>query len=286
MTIRIPLTRGKYALVDDDDAEPVGQFKWNARPNRTGLVWYAARTVWIPDGQRFITQRMHSLITGFVRTDHINGDGLDNRRSNLREASHAENQRNQWKTHGTSRYKGVSLNNGKGKPWHAQLRIGGSTLHLGRYDAEEDAALAYDVAARRLFGDFAALNFPQLGERSALQADAPPLASSDETKVLTRPARRTGPWPKRKVRSSRFKGVHFDRKSQRWITQFQRKHIGVFADEEAAACAYDRVAREALGARALLNFPGPGEVSVLGEGPQSLHIAALWVASLLVVIVS
>lgn len=187
MTVRIPLTRGKFALVDEDDAALVGQFKWNARPNRNGMVWYAARTVWIPDGQRFITQRMHSLITGFAQTDHINGDGLDNRRSNLREATRAENQRNQWKTHGTSRYKGVSLNAGKGKPWHAQLRIGGRTLHLGLFESEADAALAYDATARRLFGRFAALNVPYTGERSALKPEIRSPEDLSGTRLLARP---------------------------------------------------------------------------------------------------
>jgi hypothetical protein len=111
---------------------------------------------------------MHQLITGWPLTDHINGNGLDNRRANLRPASAEENQRNQRKTHGTSRYKGVCWFKAT-KRWHAQIRTGGKRHHLGFYTEEVEAALAYDAAARNLFGDFAAVNFPMPGERSALE---------------------------------------------------------------------------------------------------------------------
>lgn len=100
-----------------------------------------------------------------TEVDHANGDGLDCRRSNLRVASHAENVRNARSRKGTSKFKGVSFSKGG---WRAALRVNYKTVHLGRFETEEEAAVAHDEAARRLHGAFARLNFPRDGERSAL----------------------------------------------------------------------------------------------------------------------
>jgi hypothetical protein len=110
---------------------------------------------------------MHHFLTEWPRVDHANGDGLDNRRANLRPASQLLNARNLRKRQGTSsRFKGVCrLPDGR---WQANIRINGHSRHLGWFVDEEAAAGAYDNAARELFGEFAAVNFPQLGERGAL----------------------------------------------------------------------------------------------------------------------
>lgn len=157
----IPLSRGMYALVDKADAELVAPFRWFVTKRRAN--WYAYRQ--IPGGRM---EGMHQLLTGWALTDHINGDGLDNRRANLRQASHAQNSRNRRKESGTSSiYKGVTWNK-KGRRWMARIRVASKFHHLGSFLVEADAARAYDAAAREHFGEFAALNFPLPGERGAL----------------------------------------------------------------------------------------------------------------------
>lgn len=99
--------------------------------------------------------------------DHINGDGMDNRRSNLRVCTYAENNRNRRKRKvRASAYKGVSRSpESAKKPWRASIkRPEGKQTHLGCFWTEEEAARAYDDAARELFGEFACPNFPQAGD--------------------------------------------------------------------------------------------------------------------------
>ena len=110
-----------------------------------------------------------------VKVDHRDGNTLDNRRENLRVATAAQNVRNARKKRSatTSRYKGVFFTRGRkgrslSKPWQAQIRRGGKNRYLGCFETAEAAALAYDTAARETFGEFACLNFPRDGERSAL----------------------------------------------------------------------------------------------------------------------
>jgi len=111
---------------------------------------------------------MHILITGYKigrRVDHINGNGLDNRRSNLRIATSQQNNRNRKICNlNTSGFKGVRLDRNK---WRADIRIDGKRKNLGRFVNPEAAAAAYDEAARKYFGEFATLNFPKSGEQSA-----------------------------------------------------------------------------------------------------------------------
>jgi hypothetical protein len=99
-----------------------------------------------------------------VLVDHINGDGLDNRRMNLRLANHSQNAANRCKpqrSRSTSRYKGVFFEaSGKRKKrWRALIKVDGQTIHLGSYSEEIEAAVAYDIAAKKHFGEFAKLNF-------------------------------------------------------------------------------------------------------------------------------
>lgn len=160
--ITIPLSRGEVALIDDCDADLVLPYRWHA--DRSGATWYARHTFCFPGGGR-LNQSMHKLITGYARTDHRNGDGLDNRRCNLRSATRSQNLYNQRKARGTSQFKGVSRR--YTGTWVACIKVDGRQRHIGTFADEVSAAHAYDAAARVHFGEFAALNFPRSGERSA-----------------------------------------------------------------------------------------------------------------------
>ena len=144
----IPLTRGYVATVDDADFERLAaKTWWTARRGRTVYAICA-------DGY------MHRIIMEPKPgqwTDHINHDGLDNRRENLRLCTSSQNHQNQRKTRGTSRYKGVSLyRDGK---WRAKIKKDGKQHSLGHFVNEDDAAKAYDRAAREMFGEYAHTNF-------------------------------------------------------------------------------------------------------------------------------
>ena len=148
----IELTQYKFALVDAADYDALSAVKWraNTQPHTT----YAVRE---SEGR---TVQMHRVITAApqgVEVDHINGDGLDNRRDNLRLCSRKENQRNKRVTPHSSKYKGVTWNTSHGK-WQARIRIDGRQKHLGYFTDEIDAGRAYDEAAVKAFGEFARLN--------------------------------------------------------------------------------------------------------------------------------
>ena len=155
----IPLTQGKATTVDeaDYDRPEVGGRHWAAM--RNGRQWYAARRAPGPGSRHLLLHRVVlGLVPGDPAVDHINGDGLDNRRENLRLATKAQNGMNQAKTHGVSQFKGVYWDKVNRK-WVAQVRAGAKVRFLGRFDSEEDAAQAYDAAAREAFGEYARTNF-------------------------------------------------------------------------------------------------------------------------------
>lgn len=158
MVTQVPLTQGLVAIVDDDDAATVlVAGKWHAHGyHRTH---YARRNVRRPDGSR-TTLLLHTFLTGWSYVDHRNGDGLDNRRSNLRPATNAQNARNgPLRMHNTSGYRGVFWNK-RDRVWHAKIGADYRLRHLGTFPDPISAAHAYDAAARELHGEFARLNFP------------------------------------------------------------------------------------------------------------------------------
>ncbi len=166
----IPLTRGKAALVDPEDAPKLLVHSWIAL--RTEWGWYARRNEQ-RDGRK-IYFLMHRVILDAppgTQVDHRNRDGLDNRRVNLRLASPSDNQANQiLRSDNTSGYKGVTWHK-QTQRWNAQIRVDGSRLHLGLSDTTVEAALAYDKAAQFYFGMFARLNFPGPGELEIQEED-------------------------------------------------------------------------------------------------------------------
>jgi hypothetical protein len=152
--MEIELIGGKCAIVDASDYEWLSRWKW--RVGKFQNTNYAIRTGRC--GQRY----MHTLLLGAKSeelVDHINGNGLDNRRCNLRVCTIAENARNRKKSpNKTSKYKGVSWDK-RDKKWRSQIKIDHKTTSLGYYQSEVDAAKAYDIRAKELFGKFARLNF-------------------------------------------------------------------------------------------------------------------------------
>jgi hypothetical protein len=163
VTIEIPLNHGFVTVVDDEDwpaAVAAGRWSVSVKPK----TMYAVRTV--PKvGGGWTTTRLHNVLTGWRFVDHINGDGLDNRRVNLRPAAQSTNGANVGpRSHNASGYKGVGWHKG-GRKWVAQITAKGRHYHLGLFTDPAEAARAYDAAALHHFGAFARLNFPQ--EQSA-----------------------------------------------------------------------------------------------------------------------
>lgn len=142
----IQLTKGKFAIVDECDFEYLNQFKWHAASGKSDK-WYARRKIIGSGGQCIMMHK--ELIPNANEIDHINGNGLDNRRTNLRPLSHSNNVRNKEKKKNTkSKYRGVHpTNGGRSGSWMARITINKKTLHLGSFKNEEQAAEAYINAA-------------------------------------------------------------------------------------------------------------------------------------------
>lgn len=149
---KVQLTQGYVAIVDAVDYPLVAPYKWHVDIRKNGLC-YAATSLQHP--RREI--RMHQLLTGEKRTDHRDGDGLNNRRTNLRRATQAQNTYNSRPKRGE--LKGVTHQPRLTKrPWQARICIEGKQHHLGYYKTSEEAAAVYDREAERRFGEFARLN--------------------------------------------------------------------------------------------------------------------------------
>ena len=150
----ITLTKGRVAMIDAADVPLVEGWNWTAQIS--GQNAYAIRGERRPNGGHG-TIRLHRVIMGDCsgcEIDHINGNGLDNRRANLRVASHGENMRNRRiNTNNSSGYKGVCWCE-RSSQWLAQIRISGRRRHLGYFPTKEAAGEAYAKAAAELHGDF------------------------------------------------------------------------------------------------------------------------------------
>lgn len=151
----IQLTQDRFALIDDEDIPLVGGCAWYPMAQHNGKFY----------AQNADRQLMHRLILGAMPgqiVDHINHDGLDNRRCNLRFVTASQNQ---WHSRPGKRnksgYKGVCFDKTHGR-WKARIQALGKKHHLGNFPSPQAAALAYDRAALALHGEFARLNFPSL----------------------------------------------------------------------------------------------------------------------------
>ena len=158
MTKSIPLTKGRVAIVDDDDFAYLNQWRWKFNSR------YAVRT---SGGiSHWKTISMHRVIMNApdgMEVDHINGEELDNRKENLRICTRSENVRNVGKyRNNTSGFKGVSFDAEKvTRKWRALIQVDKKLISLGRYATPEEAARVYDEAAKKYHGKFAQLNFPE-----------------------------------------------------------------------------------------------------------------------------
>ena len=155
MPREIALSSGLVAIVDDIDFAMVSQWRWSS--TKCGKSIYAKRSAWPGDK----TIYMHRVILGVadgVEVDHINNNGLDNQRSNLRPATHSQNGVNNRQPLGESGYRGVYRNNNSG--WQVVMAHQGKTLRFGTYPTPEEAARVWDEMAIQYRGEFAVLNFP------------------------------------------------------------------------------------------------------------------------------
>jgi hypothetical protein len=165
---RIDLGEGRHTILDPPDFYRLNNFRWYAEGE--GELIYALRTV-ISAREKSRTVRMHRLIMNAPANrlvDHRNGDGLDNRRENLRLATPTQNMQNRRKTRRktSSRFVGPTFVKRRGD-WSSRLSYKGKRIWLGYFDSEVEAAKAYDKAARKYHKEFARLNFPE--EASGVQ---------------------------------------------------------------------------------------------------------------------
>lgn len=166
---RIKLSQGKYAIVDPEDYPKLAENDWQYYENNSKNC-YAVRM----EVRKIVY--MHRVImnapAGYY-VDHDNHNGLDNRKTNLRLATPAENTHNKRKTKSpvTSKYKGVSLRKNENK-WVAHINYQGQRIHLGHFNDETEAARAYDEAAKKYYGQFAVLNFEEINHPDEVAAAA------------------------------------------------------------------------------------------------------------------
>ncbi|HXE49531.1 MAG TPA: AP2 domain-containing protein [Ramlibacter sp.] len=142
-----------FCIVDDSDYEFLSQWKWSAEQAKNKI--YAVRSNKIGDKRR--TMRMHNQITGIKNIDHIDGDGLNNQRGNLRKCTHMQNMANTPKRYGKHRYKGIAWQEHL-QHWTSRIVSNKKRYNLGCFPTAELAAAAYNFAAKRLNGEFAWIN--------------------------------------------------------------------------------------------------------------------------------
>jgi hypothetical protein len=248
--VEIPLTKGYVAIVDEIDSD-FALLNWysSVQPHTV----YAERLD-LSTGTRTIV-RMHRLILERVLNrrlkkgeypDHIDHDGLNNTRKNLRLANSSENGANaRLNSNNTSGYKGVTWDKSK-RMWAASITVNRKPIHLGRFLNIRDAVIAYNEAAEKHFREFASLN-------------EVPLDTQDVERKMKTVSRRN---------ISGFRGVSWNKKNLKWVSMitvnYKPIYVGTFADLRDAVMAYNAAAIEYFGEKAVLNEvpPPPAEEEI------------------------
>ncbi|MFA5238341.1 MAG: AP2 domain-containing protein [Phycisphaerae bacterium] len=232
----IALTQDKNTIVDDECFEWLNQWKWCAKRDRN--TFYAARhetkEEYLVDGRNskqrktilmhraIIERKLGRKLEYKEEIDHEDHNGLNNQENNLRICTKQENQFNQKSKRGVSEYKGVHLDKETGK-WVAKITINGKNKHLGLFDDETLAAVAYNKAAVEYFGEFAYLNEgPELDKYTFEDIDKLRYKGNG---------------------SSKYKGVSWKESNHKWrafiYINGKHVHLGYFTKEEDAALAYN-----------------------------------------------
>ena len=154
----IKLSQGKIAMVDDEDFENLNNYKWFAYKD---FETFYARRSYTENGIKH-TIDMHRQILKLsdskIQVDHADCNGLNNQRFNIRECTNSQNRMNVRSAQNTSsKYKGVCWHV-RAKKWNVGIGVNKKRIHLGYFDNEEMAAIAYDNAALKYFGEFSRLN--------------------------------------------------------------------------------------------------------------------------------
>lgn len=232
---KVPIFKDQFALVDDDDFDKVAHFKWHKFKSRNKSNCYAKRNFRVNGVSR--SQLMHRVILGVTDSktliDHINGNGLDNRKQNLRICSNAQNSRNRDKVkNNSSGFKGVSYNK-KLLCFESKIGLDNKTINLGLYRTEIEAAIAYNEAAVKYHGQFARLNNISF-EQQAIK-----------------------PERIKRTKTCDYHGVFYVSSIDRWRATFvmnkQKYYIGQFKNAQDAAIAYNKKIKELNLPNSMLN---------------------------------
>lgn len=233
MVKEIPLQNGMFALVDDEDYERCMEHFWSFSVNGASYCRIRNNTLGVD---------LHEFIMGELESDGVvvfkDSNYLNHCKRNLAIATTTEShQRRKGRKGSSSKYKGVHFDKSTGK-WRASITVGGETKKLGRFEKEDDAAIAYNKAASTHFGEHSYQNI--VGE----------LNNNDFVEVKNIIQRR-------RINQNGYKGVY--KNSGKFASKISIKgkmeHLGTFITKEEAAIAYDKKAKEIYGDKAVLNFP-------------------------------
>ncbi len=180
--IEVPLSRGYVALIDAEDSEKVLAYKWHVLINKKNPVTTSIYVIGRIKGRTVYLHRFIMDAPKNLQVDHINHNGLDNRRANLRLATPSQNQYNRIHTNTKTGFRGVKLcRTSKTAPFYAGIRSENRYYNLGSFKTREEAAIAYDRKAIELHGEFAVLNFPTTSRMGELHSRAVAVAARMET---------------------------------------------------------------------------------------------------------
>jgi len=221
---RITLTQGMAAIIDDDDYELVRHYRWRVKKGRN--THYALTSIQ-NSNKKDSTMFMHRLILQLSpedeqQCDHIDGDGLNNQKKNLRIVTCQQNHFNrQSHSNTSSRFKGVSWHKSRNK-YEAKIYVNKRNISLGQFDDETQAARMYDRVAIAERGEFARTNFPA---QDYVNQKLPPAIQFLEQR--------------KQAQSSTFQGVYWQDNAQKWRAQIyvdnKRIYLGLFKKEKDAA---------------------------------------------------